>query len=367
MNRHILMTVRSHKAVVIGGAGFLGRRMIECMCGIAEPHRDWPQFTEILVFDIDELKVDEVLARACRDHNIKLSVQRGDICNIHEVANAVKGAHTVFHMASMVYVGLRRNQRIDAVNIDGTKNIIDACEQEGVPYLIYTSSEDVVLGKDPIQCGDESIPYPNVIIHDYVRTKIEGERLILAANHQTELSTCSIRPVHIYGPGDPHALIPSLRAFASGSVPFLLGNGSAKFDVVYVDNVVHAHLLAAKKLQQATPDDQVAGEAFFVNEGNAPNYFDWLRPYAKARGIKLPRMRLSFKAVAFLARAMELAHRLTGIDVPFHRFHLYVLCNDFYFSGQKAKEVLGYTPLVHPDEGLNRTLEWLIHADIDDL
>ena len=72
-------------------------------------------------------------------------------------------------------------------------------------------------GETPVARGDESIPYPARPIHDYVRTKIEGEKLVRGADASGGLRTCAIRPVHIYGPDDPHAIVKSLESFASGS------------------------------------------------------------------------------------------------------------------------------------------------------
>lgn len=89
---------------------------------------------------------------------------------------------------------------IDEVNVRGAQNVVDACVELGVPRLVYTSREDVVLGRTPVRGGDESLPYPARPIHAYVRTKIAGERAMLEANGRGSLRTVSIRPVHIYGP-----------------------------------------------------------------------------------------------------------------------------------------------------------------------
>ena len=353
------MTATGKHAVVIGGAGFLGRRLVALLVTEAGRHPDWPRFDSIHVFDQAAFVEDESTRQARVASNIRLTSSRGDICSPDALRVALEGAHTVFHLASLVHVGLRRNPLIDAINVDGTRNVVRCCQAVGVSCLVYTSSEDVVLSPNPVALGDESLPYPRHIVHDYVRTKIEGEKLVRAADAVDGLRTCSIRPVHIYGPQDPHAITVSLEAFASGTVPFLLGEGRARFDVVYVDNVVHAHLLAATRLQDAATCGAVGGEAFFVGEDNAPNYFDWLRPYAQAKGVRMPRLRLPFAAVALLARLMELVHKVTGREVPFHRFHLYILCQDFFFSNAKAERLLGYRPLVAPQEGLRRTLDWL--------
>jgi len=354
------------RAVVLGGSGFLGRRLVALLAGEAGPNPGWPRFDEIHVADIAPFVESKRLRGALERNGIELSMSMTDVTQLDEVRAAVGGAHTVFHLASLVDVGLRKNPGIVRINVEGTRNVVTACEEVGVPFLVYTSSEDVVLSTEPVTLGDESIPYPIAPIHDYVRTKIEAEKLVLAADGRSGLRTVSIRPVHIYGPDDPHAIGASLRALASGSVPFLLGSGRARFDVVYVDNVAHAHLLAAAKLDDESSRDRVGGQAFFIGEGNAPNYFDWLRPYAEARAVKMPKLRLPDAGVRALARLMELVHTLTGIAVPIHSFHYYILCRDFFFSNAKSEQCLGYRPLVPADEGRERTLAWVKSASFDD-
>lgn len=355
------------KAVVLGGAGFLGRRVVALLGGgddVVSRHAGWPRFDAIHVLDRDPFVEDPAARRIREAGGVALTSATGDVRSKDDVRRAVDGAHTVFHLASVVDVSLRRNPVIEEVNVGGTRNVVEACRESGVPFLVYTSSEDVVFSEIPCSGGDESLPYPARPLHDYVRTKIEGEKIVRGADAHGGLRTCVIRPVHIYGPDDPHAIVKSLESFASGSVPFLFGDGSARFDCVYVDNVAHAHLLAASRLHDAETCGSVAGRAYFATEGFAPNYFDFLRPFAEARGIAMPRRRLPDRGVKWLARAMELAHRITGADVPFHLFHYYILCQDFFFTNANAARDLGYGPIVETDEAMARTVDWVRTARI---
>lgn len=352
----------SKKAVVVGGAGFLGRRLVSMLGGgdgADAPHADWPRFDAIHVVDRAAF-VESAAARREREaRGISLSATTGDVRSKDDLREALRGAHTVFHLASLVDVGLKKNPTIEEINVVGTRNVVEVCEELGIPFLVYTSSEDVVFSETPCAGDDESTPYPARPMHDYVRTKIEGERAVLEADGRRGLRTCAIRPVHIYGPEDPHAIVASLEAFAAKKVPFLFGDGSARFDCVYVDNVAHAHLLAARRLHDEATRGRVAGKAYFIGEGYAPNYFEFVRRFADARGIAMPTTRLPDRAVHALARGMELVHRLTGADVPFHRFHYYILTKDFWFSNANAERDLGYQPLVPHAEGMARTVAWV--------
>jgi len=350
------------KAVVIGGAGFLGKRLVTMLGGgdgSLEPPREWPRFDHVHVLDRATYVEDAEAKEEREKRGISISSATGDIRSKEDLRAALRGAHTVFHLASLVDVGLKKNPAIEEINVAGTRNVVEVCQELGVPFLVYTSSEDVVFSETPVSGGDESLPYPTKPLHDYVRTKIEGERTVRQADGERCLRTCTIRPVHIYGPNDPHAIVQSLEAFAERRVPFLLGDGSARFDVVHVDNVAHAHLLAAAKLDDPATRDQVGGEVYFAGEGHAPNYFEFLRPFAEARSIPMPRLRLPAPIVLVLARAMEIVHRVTGLDVPFHRFHYHILVKDFFFSNANAERDLGYRPIVPKEEGMAQTVAWV--------
>jgi len=350
------------KAVVLGGAGFLGKRLVTMLCGgdgSLQPSPEWPRFDRVHVMDLATYVEDPNTGDEREKRGIPVSSATGDIRSKEDLRAALRGAHTVFHLASLVDVGLKKNPAIEETNIVGTRNVIEICQELGVPYLVYTSSEDVVFSETPVSGGDESLPYPEKPLHDYVRTKIEGERAVREADVERGLRTCTIRPVHIYGPNDPHAIVESLEAFAKGSVPFLLGNGSARFDVVHVDNVAHAHLLAAAKLHDPATCDRVGGGAYFAGEDHAPNYFEFLRPFAEACDIAMPRVRLPGPIVLALAHAMELVHRVTRVEVPFHRFHYHILVKDFFFSNTNAERDLGYRPIVSKEEGISQTIEWV--------
>lgn len=350
------MSERENVALVLGGAGFVGRRLVALAAGEPVEANDrpsgWPRFDRIRVLDTAPLDASVVRAAS-----IPIESVVGDITRPEDVQRALAGVQTVFHLASVVDVGLRPGPRIEAVNVGGTRNVVEACLRAGVRTLVYTSSEDVVLSEVPVAWGDESFGYPTRPIHPYVATKIEGEKLARAAHGQGALRTVAIRPVHVYGPDDPHAIVTSLRAFAAGSVPFLVGHPGARFDIVYVDNVAHAHLLAASALERDPV--RVGGRAYFVGEDRRPNYFEFLRPYAERRGIRVPRTYLGRRGTALAARAMELWHGLTGREVPFHRFHQRVIGEDFFFSNEAARRDLGYAPLVSPEEGQRRTLAWV--------
>jgi nucleoside-diphosphate-sugar epimerase len=64
-----------------------------------------------------------------------------------------------------------------------------------------------------------------------------------------------------------------------------------------------------------------------------------------------------------LARAMEVVHQFTGLEVPFHRFHYHILVKDFFFSNANAERDLGYRPIVSKEQGMAQTVAWVRESD----
>ncbi|GJN31731.1 hypothetical protein PR202_gb20166 [Eleusine coracana subsp. coracana] len=167
---------------------------------------------------------------------------------IFSLSAAFEGAEVVFHMAAPDS-SINSFQLHYSVNVEGTKNVIDACIRCKVKRLIYTSSPSVVFdGVHGIFNADESIPYPDKFNDSYSETKADAEKLVMRANGREGLLTCCIRPSSIFGPGDK-LLVPSLVAAAkAGKSKYIIGDGNNYYDFTYVENVAYGHVCAEKTL-----------------------------------------------------------------------------------------------------------------------
>ena len=85
------------------------------------------------------------------------------------------------------------------VNIEGTKNVIEQAQKHGVRKFVWTSSASVVFDGSDQDGVDETYPYPIRPVDDYSETKATAEQLVLAANGQKRLSTCSLRVAGLFG------------------------------------------------------------------------------------------------------------------------------------------------------------------------
>lgn len=282
---------------------------------------------------------------------------QGDVRHYAQVEKAVTNVDCVFHIASYGMSGREQLnwQLIEAVNIQGTQNILKACTVHGVSRLVYTSTFNVVFGGQIIENGDESLPYLPLHLHPdhYSRTKSLAEMAVLKANGTALcngsgiLRTCALRPAGIYGPGEQRHLPRIVSYIEKGIFRFVYGKPSSLVEFVHVDNLVSAHILAAEALM-AEKQHRSAGQAYFISDGQPVNNFEFFRPLVEGLGYSFPKLRLPITLIYYIAFLTEMIHYVIG---PFYNFQplltrteVYKTGVTHYFSMAKAMSDLGYKP-----------------------
>lgn len=293
---------------------------------------------------------------------------QGDICDYAQVERALAGVDCVFHIASYGMSGKEQLNRhlIEAVNVQGTQNVLKACVEHGVSRLVYTSTFNVVFGGQVIENGDESLPYLPLHLHPdhYSRTKSMAEMAVLKANgtalkdESGVLRTCALRSAGIYGPGEQRHLPRIVGYIEKGIFRFVYGEPSSLVEFVHVDNLVLAHELAAEAL---TLDKQhrSAGQVYFISDGRPVNNFEFFRPLVEGLGYPFPKLRLPLYLIYFFAFLTEMIHYLVGPLYNFQplltRTEVYKTGVTHYFSMAKAKTELGYEP---KEYNLDEVVQW---------
>ena len=279
----------------------------------------------------------------------------GDIADYDDMRGACDGCEIVFHVASLAGIwGSWTDYK--RTNIDGTYNLLHLCHKAGVSNLVYTSTPSVVFNGVDISGGDERLPYAEKFLCHYARSKAIAEQAVLSANSRA-LRTCALRPHLIWGPGDPHLLPRLIEAGRKGRLR-IVGDGSNLVDISYVDNVAHAHLLAAKNLQGSAT---ASGQAYFISQGEPVNLWKWINELFSRLGVPEVRKQISFSGGRFIGAVQEIVFRLLPIDrePTMTRFLAEQLAKDHYFSLDKCKRDLGYSPIVSMEQGFSRTIKWL--------
>jgi len=244
---------------------------------------------------------------------------------------AIGGCSIVFHQAAMVSVPESVEKPVEcmAVNVGGLQKVLEASRDAGVRRVMFAASAAAYGGAPSLPSVESHTPDP---WSPYAASKIAGELLMRTYALCFGLSTVSLRYFNIFGPRqDPKSAYAAvISAFAdrllAGAQPTVLGDGEQTRDFTYIDNVVRANLLAA------TSDRALGGEVLNIGTGRRSSLLDVLRGMGKALGIEVSP---SFAA----PRAGDVRHSLADIS--------------------RAREVLGYEPIVGLDEGLAHTLAWM--------
>eukprot|EP01133_Synstelium_polycarpum_P011929 gene11929-13897_t len=334
------MDYQKKSYLVVGGCGFLGRYIVEALLARGE--------TDVHVFDIRQSFQDD-----------RVTFHIGDIRKLADLERACSGITTVFHTASPTH-GMGYDLYY-SVNVTGTETLVTACENKGVAQLVYTSSSSVVFNGDDIVNGDETLPYVAKHLDPYNKTKELGERAVLVANQRgsSKLLTCALRPAGIFGPRDVQGWPQYLKAAKEGKNKYMFGAGNNLCDWTYIDNVVHAHLLAADRM---TASSAVPGQAYFITNDEPIPFWDMPTFAYESFGYDRPSIKVPFPVIYVIAWIIDMIVLLLSPLVKLHPtitlFRMVYSNATRYFNISKAKRDLQYKPIVTVEEGMERTKTW---------
>lgn len=333
------------RSLVTGGSGFLGRHLVEKLLAHG---------SEVVVFDLQKY-VHEDASQAER-----VTACTGTITQLGDVVSACRNVDVVYHCVSADVLDNRNEALMWSVNVEGTKNVIEACKQCRVERLVYVSSASVVFDGTHMIDVDETMPYPTKYVDFYSKTKAEAEKLVLASN-RASLRTCAIRPSAIFGERDP-VLVPRLvEAARVGKTKYIIGNGKTKWEFTYVGNVADACIKAGENLG---PGDSVPGQAYFITNDETTLFWEQCGVILDGLGYPVPSVCIPYAlcfAIAVLIEFIMLL--LSPIYKPkkpptFSRQRVILLTTHRKISCAKAKLDFGYQPKVSMEEGMRRTVEY---------
>jgi UDP-glucose 4-epimerase len=241
--------------LITGGAGFIGSHLVAALLQAGAEVRVLDNLCTGRRANLSEPVVGSGGQGSC-------TLFEGDITDLVAVREAVKGADYVLHQAALPSVqrSVEDPLTTNRVNVAGTLNVLVAARDLGVKRVVYASSSSV-YGDSPQLPKVEDMPLnPS---SPYAVSKLAGEAYCRAFTRVYGLETVSLRYFNVFGPRqDPTspyaAVIPRfIQAVLDHKAPVIYGDGMQSRDFTYIENVVHANLLA----MQASG---VAGEAFNI-------------------------------------------------------------------------------------------------------
>jgi nucleoside-diphosphate-sugar epimerase len=304
--------------LVTGVAGFIGSSIARALLAQGDQVRGVDNFSSG-----KQENIAEILGR--------VDFHEADLLDMDAMRRACAGVDCVFHEAAIPSVpkSVKDPLGSNQANVDGTVNVLIAARDAKAKRVVYAASSSAYGDTPTLPKHEDMKPSP---ISPYAVAKLASEYYMVSFCRCYGLETVCLRYFNIFGPRqDPTSpysgvLAKFITQMLSGEQPTIFGDGSQSRDFTYIDNAVHANLLAAK-----APAAKVAGGVFNVATGTRADLNETFQILKKLTGY-------SGDVKYGPEREGDVKHSLADIS--------------------SAEKHLGYKPEVDFEEGLRRTVEW---------
>jgi nucleoside-diphosphate-sugar epimerase len=318
------------QALVTGAGGFLGSAIVRQLGRTGDSVRCMLKRTE----------------RVNATTGMSREVVEADLLEPASLRQAIMGIDVVFHCAA-VLPGRGDDAQMLAVNVLGTRNLLEASCEAGVSRFVLASTDSVYGGRACVgACEHTPVDLDYFPEGIYPRTKYDAERFVLEAHRAQRIDAVILRPCLMYGPG-VSAGNEILKRWARKRVRLLLDRGMARLSLGYVDDVAAAFVLAAKTAR-------ASGQIFNVSDGAIYSRREILETVADFVGrrpavISMPSFLLTCVGTLLLPIVRRIAPAAASLVDP-ERFRF--AASDHVIDCSKAMRELGYAPTTRLREGL---------------
>jgi dihydroflavonol-4-reductase len=292
-----------------------------------------------------------VLARSSSNthnlDNLPIEMVYGDLLDVPSLRNALKGCHTLYHVAAHYTLWTPDPKTLYAINVDGTTNLLQTALDFGLQKVVYTSSVATIGLPSDGQAGDETmfLPLSQAIGH-YKRSKVLAEQRAVAFCQQG-LPVVIVNPSAPIGPWDvkPTPTGKIILDFLHRKMPAYLDTG---LNLVDVRDVAQGHLLAAQQGK--------IGERYILGCRNM-TLQDILQALAQMSNLPAPKIRIPYGVAITAGYISESLSRLTRKPPRVPLSGVRMARHPMYFSAQKAIRELGL-PQSPIEQALQVAVQW---------
>jgi UDP-glucose 4-epimerase len=311
--------MQNDRILVTGGAGLIGSHIVDQL--VKE------DVSEIVVLDNFVRGRRENLAWALAHGPVR--IVEGDIRDRRLIADVIQGIDIVFHQAAIRITQCAEDPRLalDVLGV-GTFNLLEAAVKAGVKKVVAASSASIYGSAEEFPTSESHHPYNDRTF--YGATKAYNEGMLRSFHEMYGLDYVGLRYWNVYGPrmdiygAYTEAFIRWMERIAAGQPPLIFGDGTQTMDLVFVEDVARANILAAQA--------QVSDEVFNVASGAETSVNEVANTLLRVMGANL-------RPEYGPARTINLAQRRLA-DVS------------------KARRLLGFETQVSVEDGLERLVAW---------
>jgi len=323
--------VREMKILVTGGAGFIGSNLCEALLKDSQ---------HVVCLDNFLTGKKENLEN-CFAH-AQFTFIHGDICNMEDCQRAMSGCEAVVHLAALGSVPRSIDDPVTAnrINTDGFLNVLQTATEMQIQRFVFAASSSTYGDSEELPKVEERIGKP---LSPYAVGKYVNELYAHVYHKNYDFPYIGLRYFNVFGKRqDPNgayaAVIPKfIQEFLDGRSPLIHGDGSNTRDFTHVENVIDATLKAL-----FNESNEAKNQIYNVAYGTSTN-LNQLADYIKTAILhRQPDRELpAIKYGPF--RQGDIPHSVASID--------------------KIKRMLGYTPLISVQEGIQKTVDWMLNSE----
>jgi nucleoside-diphosphate-sugar epimerase len=270
----------------------------------------------------------------------------GDLLDADSVRHAVNGVDVVYHIAATYREAGQPDSAYREINVDGTRNVLEAAKAAGVRRVVHCSTGGV-HGDIANPPANEDAPFnPGDV---YQETKLAAELLAREFGSTHDLDVVVARPIGIYGPGDRRFLT-MFRGLARGRFP-LIGTGTPFYHLTFIDDLVEGFRLCGSVTYAKGRTYILAGPRYTTLE-------QLVDMVAKELNVSPPRIHWPVWPFWTAGLMCELVCVPLRVEPPIYRRRVDFYTKSRAFDTARAQRELGFAPKVDLEEGIRRTARW---------
>lgn len=275
-----------------------------------------------------------------------IRIVAGDLRDRSAAERAAAGVEVIYHIAAVYRQAGLREEEYRAINAESARTLIEAARAAGVRRVVHCSTVGVHGDVERPPANEDAPLKPGDV---YQRTKLEGEQIAREAAARAGVELVVVRPTGIYGPGD-RRLLKLFRGVARRRF-VILGRGEIFYHLTFIDDLVEGFRLCGE-VQAA------AGRTYILAGGEVTTLNALTALIAEEAGVAPPRLHLPVWPFWMAGALCEAACRPLRIEPPIYRRRVDFFTKSRAFDISRARQELGYEPLVSLREGIRRTLAW---------
>ncbi len=313
------MKINGNKFLITGGAGLMGSHIADrLLAGGASKIILLDNFVRGSMHNINEQLKDP-----------RVQLVQGDIRNVELLAKLAAGMDGIFHMAAIRITACADNphEAMEVMQV-GTHNVLQAAVEQKVGRLLYASSASIYGLADVFPTNETHHPYNNRTY--YGAAKVAGEGMVRSFAEMYGLQYVAMRYFNVYGPRMDidgkytEVLVRWIDRIEAGQTPLIFGDGLQTMDMVYIDDVIDANILAM--------ESDITDEVFNVASGTETSLLGLLQALLRVTKSRLQPEFMPERTVNPVPRRLA--------------------------DTRKAKELLGFAAKVSVEDGLRQLIQW---------